>query len=77
MKYVFKENSYYADYLMKMKTMIVLYDVYCVVTYPEYSHVRNLSYENIVFIGEICWLLTFFKDQSSGSRCSIAFLKNY
>ena len=41
MKYVFKENSYYADYLMKMKTMIVLYDVYCVVTYPEYSHVRN------------------------------------
>ena len=46
MKYVFKENSYYADYLMKMKTMIVLYDVYCVVTYPEYSHVRNRYYKN-------------------------------
>jgi hypothetical protein len=26
---------------MKMKTPIVLHDVYCDVTYPEYLHVRN------------------------------------
>jgi len=26
---------------MKMKTTIVLHDVYCAVTYPEYLHVRN------------------------------------
>jgi hypothetical protein len=31
---------------MKMKTTIVLHDVYCVVTYPEYLHVRNRYYKN-------------------------------
>jgi hypothetical protein len=30
---------------MKMKTTIVLHDVYCVVTYPEYLHVRNYLFE--------------------------------
>ena len=29
---------------MKMKTTIVLHDVYCDVTYPEYLHVRNQYY---------------------------------
>jgi hypothetical protein len=31
---------------MKMKTTIVLHDVYCDVTYPEYLHVRNRYYKN-------------------------------
>ena len=31
---------------MKMKTTIVLHDVYCDVTYPEYLHVRNQYYKN-------------------------------
>ena len=26
-----------------MKTTIVLHDVYCGVTYPEYLHVRNIT----------------------------------
>ena len=29
-----------------MKTTIVLSDVYCDVTYPEYLHVRNRYYKN-------------------------------
>jgi hypothetical protein len=36
----------------------------------------NLPYENIVFNDKVCLLLLkFFKDHSSGCRCSIAFLK--
>jgi len=31
---------------MKMKTTIVLHDVYSDVTYPEYLHVRNRYYKN-------------------------------
>jgi hypothetical protein len=31
---------------MKMKTTIVLHDVYCDVIYPEYLHVRNQYYKN-------------------------------
>jgi hypothetical protein len=31
---------------MKMKTMIVVHDVYCDVTYPEYLYVRNRYYKN-------------------------------
>ena len=31
---------------MKMKTSIVLHDVYCDVTYAEYLHVRNRYYKN-------------------------------
>jgi hypothetical protein len=31
---------------MKMKTTIVLHDVYCDVMYPEYLHVRNQYYKN-------------------------------
>jgi len=31
---------------MKMKTTIVLHDVYYDVTYPEYLHVRNRYYNN-------------------------------
>ena len=31
---------------MKMKTTIVLHDVYYDVTYPEYLHVRNRYYKN-------------------------------
>jgi hypothetical protein len=32
---------------MKMKTTIVLHDVYCDVTYPEYLHVRNRYYKTL------------------------------
>jgi hypothetical protein len=33
---------------MKMKTTIVLHDVYCDVTYPEYLHVRNRYNKNVI-----------------------------
>ena len=40
---------------MKMKTTIVLHDVYCDVTYPEYLHVCNLYYKNLTsFIVTVC-----------------------
>jgi hypothetical protein len=35
---------------MKMKTTIVLHDVYCDVTYPEYLHVRNRYYKNPTWV---------------------------
>ena len=31
---------------MKMKTTIVLHDIYCDVAYPEYLYVRNRYYKN-------------------------------
>ena len=34
---------------MKMKTTIVLHDVYWDVAYPEYLHVRNWYYKNPTF----------------------------
>ena len=33
-------------YLNENETTIVLHDVYCDVTYPEYLHVRNRYYKN-------------------------------
>jgi hypothetical protein len=78
---------------MKMKTKIVLHDVYYDVTYPEYLLVRNQYYTNptscyamINFYKtnmKISYLLiksidlTFFQNQSSGCRCSTAFFKIY
>ena len=32
---------------MKMKTTIVLHDVYCDVAYPEYLHVRKRYYKTL------------------------------
>jgi hypothetical protein len=55
-------------------------------TYVAYSNMPQLlcndkflqtKYENIVFNDKVCWLLTFFQDQSSGCRCSTAFKKIY
>jgi hypothetical protein len=33
------------------------------------------KYENIVFNDKVCWLLTFFQNQSSGCRSFTAFFK--
>jgi hypothetical protein len=45
----------------------VLWDCSCYV-----KSLYSLPYENIVFNDKVCLLLTFFQDQSSGCRCSIA-----
>ena len=37
----------------------------------------NDKLKNIVFNDKVCWLLTFFQDQSSGCRFFTAFLKIY
>jgi hypothetical protein len=69
----------YAVVLLHMKTKIVLYDVYCDVTYPEYLLVRNRYYKNptsfkcfkiIVFWG-IC-LSHCFLDNNNRSRVVLA-----
>ena len=45
-----------------MKTTIVLHDVYCDVTYPEYLHFRNRYYKNPSGVWQNPYVLLVFKE---------------